>query len=135
MKTRNWMAMTVLALAAPIALAGTVQPQTVTVDLVGMTAQGDMVTARFAPGDQDFIGCGVRKLDDGVGGAFTIGFCQARNSAGDQILCNTTNPELIGAMDSIGDFSFITFNWNSDNECTRIGVSTQSFYIPELKLK
>ena len=135
MKLRKWIAATAFVLTGPVAFAGTVQPQTVTVDLAGMAAQGDMATARFAPGDQDFIGCGVRKIADGAGGVFTIGFCQARNSAGDQILCNTTNPDLIGAMDSIGDYSFITFNWNADNECTRIGVSTQSFYIPNFKLR
>ena len=32
-------------------------------------------------------------------------------------------------------FSFVTFSWNEDGECTRIGNSTQSFYIPEFKDK
>ena len=41
-------------------------------------------------------------------------------------------PELVITMAATADFSFITFNWDENDECTRIGFSTQSFYLPEL---
>jgi hypothetical protein len=29
----------------------------------------------------------------------------------------------------------VTFSWNDQGECTRIGFSTQSFYLPEFAKK
>ncbi len=94
-------------------------------------ADGDMVSARFADNDFELIGCGVRIIDDGAGGNFQFGFCQATDSAGEQAICNTFRADLLEAMRSTADYSFITFDFNSDGECTRIGFSTQSFYIPD----
>ena len=46
------------------------------------------------------------------------------------MFCSTTNADLITAIESIADFSFITFGGDDAGECVRIGNSTQSFYIP-----
>jgi len=49
--------------------------------------------------------------------------------------CSTFDPDLLDAMKSVSDFSFITFSWNVAGECTRIGFSTQSFYLPNFKIQ
>jgi hypothetical protein len=119
-----------LAFIASAAVAGYVQPAPVMVDLTARIAQGDTVTARYSKNKVEFIGCGIRKQAT-PGGVFTFGFCQARDAAGVQIICNSQNAELLDAISSSADFGFILFSWNEDNECTRIGFSNQSFYLPE----
>ena len=109
------------------------------VDLVNMTANGDQVTARIAKDDFSYIGCGIRVFDDGVN-SFAFGFCQAAaDSEENQITCFTENPNLLQTMGATSDFAFITFSWQDDGfggaECTRVGYSTQSFYLPNFTTK
>lgn len=130
MKIRTAIATLTLSLASSAALAGLTQPFVVEVDLVNRIASGDTVTARYSRNDVEFIGCGIRKIEDGVGGVFTFGFCQAQNIDEEQITCFTENPELLDAISSQPDFAFITFSWDEDEVCTRIGNSNQSFYLP-----
>ena len=114
-------------------MAGVVQPAPVEVDLGNQNAQGDMVTARFSDNDVEYIGCGVRTFEGAP--SFSFGFCQAGDADGNEVLCFSQNPDLLDAIKAISDYSFITFSWDSGLVCTRIGNSTQSWYIPELKLK
>jgi hypothetical protein len=127
-----------LALVSAIASAGLVQPAPVTVTLnadgSGL-AGGDMVSARFAPDAITMIGCGMRAVNDGAGGTYEWGFCQATDAAGVQFTCFTEQPGLIHSMRATGDFSYLTFAWDANGECTRVGFSTQSFYIPDLFAK
>jgi hypothetical protein len=123
----------VLALASSIALAGRVQtvPVTVTVNADGSgQANGNMATARASANDVEYIGCGVRKYVDSTGGITSFGFCQASDAAGVTASCFTDNAELLDAIENVADYSFVSFNWNSDQQCRLIGISTQSFYIP-----
>jgi hypothetical protein len=123
-------ALTVLAGAA---YAGLAQPAPVMVDLENMFAQGDQLSARTADNDIEFIGCGIRIFDGSVAGAF--GFCQATDSADVSFVCTTQSPDLLEAMRSASAYSFITFAWDESGVCTRIGFSTQSFYLPDPDLK
>ncbi len=113
------------------AIAGSVQPFPVDVDLTTRIANGDMVTARYSANDNEFIGCGIRKFDDGAGGATAFGFCQAEDADGERGFCNTANEDLLDAISSSAAFSFVTFSWDEDGNCTRIGFSNQSFYLPK----
>jgi len=122
-----------LTLMAGVASAGYIQPQPVQIDNNARTAFGDMVSARYSDDPQELIGCGIRQIEVGVD-VFVFGFCSAAVSEA-SITCLTVNPDLIRAIDSISDYSFITFSWNAEDECTRIGVSTQSFYLPLVKTK
>lgn len=134
MRTKQLFAAAVLALGSSAALAGLVmdQPVTVTVNADGSgSAAGNMVTARFSKNDVEFIGCGVRRTDDGAGGLNVFAFCQAADAANVQGFCTTTNPGLLQSIGDIDDFSFITFSWTAAGECRSIGSSTQSFYIPK----
>lgn len=132
-----------LGLSSTLAMAGFVQPAEVMVDLVGETAQGDQWTARNEADDAVYIGCGLRAYDDGAGGVFRWGFCQAIDADGDEVVCNTENPGLIDAIGAQDDFSFIVFSWRTEvndagekiQVCDHIGSSTQSFYLPRSGFK
>ena len=134
MKTKYLLSIAVLTLVAGIASAGLKQPAPVSVDLVNMMAFGDQVAARIAKDDVSFIGCGIRVFDDGVN-AFSFGFCQAADSEDVEFVCVTQNPNLLDAMEATSAFAFITFNWDENGECTRVGFSTQSFYLPNFTTK
>jgi len=114
------------------AFAGLVQPAPVTItmnpDDSGF-AQGDMLTARYSDNDVEFIGCGTRTIKNG-GPLFHFGFCQATDSEGNFAFCSTNDAELLTSMRATADYSFVTFGFDENGECNRIGFSTQSFYIP-----
>lgn len=136
MRTKPLIAVAMLGLGSSAALAGLVQDQPVTVTLNADgsgSAAGNMATARFSKNDVEFIGCGVRRIDDGAGGLTAFAFCQAADAANVQGFCTTENPGLIQSIGDIDDFSFVTFSWNAAGECRSIGTSTQSFYIPAKK--
>lgn len=121
-------------LLSTAAFGGSVQPFPVDVDLTNLNASGDMVTARYSENDNEFIGCGIRIIQDGVGGVFSFGFCQAEDRDGVRAFCNSQDAALLDAISSSGDYGFITFSYDEDDVCTRIGFSNQSFYLPK-KLK
>ena len=133
------------ALAAAMtaaASAGFTQPAPVDVDLDNGFAGGDQISARADDGEGVFIGCGSRTIQDGAGGVFKFGFCQAEDADGDRVTCFTQDAGLLDAMRSTSDFAYITFSFQDDGndgfECTRVGHSTQSFYLidfTELKSK
>jgi hypothetical protein len=135
MRTKQWISIAGLfLLGTSAALAGLEQPAPVVVTLNGDgsgSANGAQSTARFAKNKVEYIGCGVRRFDDGLGNTFLFGFCQA--STADEVLgfCQTESPLLLQSIGDTDDYSFITFSWNADGECRGIGNSTQSFYIPK----
>jgi hypothetical protein len=134
MRMKRLIPLSLLTLASSAALAGLVTVTSVTVtsnpDGSG-SANGSMTAARFAANDVEFIGCGLRRFEDGLGGVFVFGFCQAADAADVQGFCQTDNANLIQSIGDQDDFSFITFSWNAAGECRSIGNSTQSFYIPK----
>ena len=134
MKLRHLVSAFALALFTTLAIAGNTQPAPITVTLNADgsgSASGDMITARFAENEFEFIGCGIRIYDDGAGGTYQWGFCQVADSTDTRGFCSTMRTDLLDIMKATSDYSFITFAWNADGECNHIGFSTQSFYIPE----
>lgn len=125
-----------LAVMTTAVFAGYVQPQQVTVDLVEKIADGDQVSARTADNKVEFIGCGIRKISDGVGGFLHFGFCQATDAKEVKIICYSQDPELLDTISSSADYGYVTFSWEGGEKeeqatCTRIGFSNQSFYLPK----
>ena len=118
---------------AGAAYAGLIQPAPVTIDLDNRIASGDMLTARVSKNDFELIGCGIRQIDNGVNPPFSFGFCQATDSDEQIAFCSTLNDNLLDVMKASSAYSFVTFSWNENDECTRIGFSTQSFYLPNKK--
>ena len=135
MKIRNLLSIAALMLIAGGAYAGLTLPAPVLIDLDLMIAQGDQATARNSKNDVELIGCGIRVFDDGMGGSFSFGFCQATDSDGVEGFCSTQRADMLDAMKATSAFAFITFGWDANGECTRIGYSTQSFYLPNFTTK
>ena len=121
------------------AYAGLYQPAEVEVDLTTNFAAGDMWSGRVDDDDEVYIGCGARRISDGAGGVFYFSFCQAQDADGELAFCNATDPELVQAIDAFSDYSYVTFSWElnefGDGICTRIGHSTQSFYLPKFRVR
>lgn len=138
MKAKRIITTAILGLFSTIVVAGSVIDFPVEVvlnaDLSG-SAAGNMTSARFSDNDVEYIGCGTRNVDFGGGNLFEFAFCQAGDAAEVEAFCSTENPDLVDAVRAIADFSFVTFAFNDLGECTRIGLSTQSFYIPSGKAK
>jgi hypothetical protein len=132
MKLTHFLAGTVLVLAGGVAAAGRYSPIPVTIDFTGRFASGDMHSARTSSNPAEFIGCGIRDF-----GSTSLAFCQAGlgEAEGQYLTCFTEDPALVDAVKSIADFSYIQFRWDEDFNCTSIGISTQSFYLPDFKAK
>ncbi len=131
MKIRYLLSTAALTLLAGVAFGGFFNAGPVLIDLDDRLAFGNQLGARISENDDELIGCGNRIFDDGQGGVFSFGFCQARDSEGVDAFCSTTNGDLLDAMKATSAFAFIVFTWDENDECTHIGFSTQSFYIPE----
>lgn len=131
---------TVLTLLATAALGGLVQPKAVLIivdEFNNGFADGNQLTARASDNEIEFIGCGTRIFDDGVGGSFKFGFCQAGDAEDNQVTCFTENETLLDAMKANNAYSYITFSFQDDGfgglECVRVGMSANSFYLPDLR--
>lgn len=134
MRMKRLMAIGVLVLGSSAAMAGLVNEFPVTVNLNpdgSGSAAGSITTARFSKDLVQYIGCGIRRFDDGAGGVFVFGFCQASTATEVVGFCDSENPALLASIGDQDDFSFITFGWDAAGECTSIGNSTQSFYLPK----
>ena len=132
MKNTRWMIGMGLAAATTAAIAGSVSimPVAVTMnaDLSGY-ATGSMSSARRSSNTVEMIGCNIQRFGDTTP-VRAYGFCQARSAGNVMGFCSTDNAELLEAIQGIADYSYISFAWRADGTCSRIGISTQSFYIP-----
>ncbi len=135
MKTKSMIISAIFALSSVASLAGYVQDVPVEVDMEGMFAHGNMKNARYSENEFEFIGCGTRTYAaTDTSPAFQWGFCQASVAEGETAFCSTfDNPELLNQIKAAASYSYITFRWNENGECTYIGNSTQSFYLPQAK--
>jgi hypothetical protein len=115
---------TMLALVGSVAGAGKYQPFPLSIDLVTKLANGDMYSTRLSGNPDGFIGCGVRAPAPG----FAFGFCQASLGPADEdvVQCFTEGPVKIAAIAAQDDFSFVTFRWDDNGNCTSVGNSAQS---------
>lgn len=129
MKLKQVLSGAALVLVGGVAVAGRYSPAPLTIDYDNRVATGDMYTARLSGNPDAFIGCGIRSPAPG----YTYAFCQASESPGDDQLaqCFTEDPAHVAAVAAMDDFSYIQFAWDADNNCTSVGNSTQSFYLPE----
>ncbi|GHA17930.1 hypothetical protein GCM10008090_29570 [Arenicella chitinivorans] len=113
------------------AYCGDYQPAELKIDLEARQASGDMFTVRHADDDKALIGCGVRHYLSG-NEVIQYGFCQANSSAMEVgAFCETDNPAMVAAISAITTYSYIVFHWDKAGECTFIGNSSQSFYLPK----
>lgn len=122
-----------LALVGGVAAGGAYRPVPLTIDFENRVALGDMYSARLSGNPGAYIGCGIRN-SAGV----TFAFCQANlgplpedGSAPESVSCFTEDPSAIATIGALDDFSWISFRWDENDECTSVSNSTQSFYLPD----
>jgi hypothetical protein len=128
MRLKQLVVGTVLVLVGGIAAGGVYTPAPLTIDMDNQVATGDMYSARLSGNPDAFIGCGVRAIRD-----YSWAFCQAALGPSDDqyINCFTDNPAHLATIGAMDDFSYVSFRWDGDGNCTFVGNSTQSFYLPE----
>lgn len=139
MRTKYIMFLMALSLFSVTVFAGYEQPAPVTINLYegGGNAGGDMISARNSDNDFAFIGCGIRAFEVGEGDMYYWGFCQASVEEAGTSTCTTENIDLLEGLNVVSDSSYLTFSWTEEVDelgnvsltCTRIGSSTQSFYL------
>jgi hypothetical protein len=133
MKLNQLLLGAVLSLVGGVAAAGAYRPVPLTIDLENRVALGDMYSARLSGNPNAYIGCGIRNA-----AGVSFAFCQANlgplpddGSAPESVSCFTEDPSAIAAIGAMDDFSYVSFRWDVDFECTFVSNSTQSFYLPD----
>jgi len=120
----------VAVLASAIVFAGVYEPTQVlvTINADGSgSASGSMAAARTADNDVELIGCGIKGFKSG---SPDFGFCQAADENDTYVVCTSFKGNLMSTINAIADYSYIRFDFDENGECTRIDLSTQSFYLP-----
>lgn len=119
---RTALAVSLLALSVN-AIAGTkTNTATVINDAVQM-ASGSLSSARTSADTLQFISCELYATS----GTIT---CKARNSAGTQRNCTTTDPVYVKTVQMINISSYVAFWWDAAGNCTNILVRNGSNYLP-----
>ena len=118
----------VLALVGGVAVGGVYAPAPLKIDFDNRFASGDMYSARLSANPDALIGCGIRSPAPG----FTFAFCQASvgPTDADYVSCSTEDPAHLATIGAMDDFSWVSFRWDADGNCTAVGNSTQSLYLP-----
>jgi hypothetical protein len=117
-----------ILLTSTSAVAGSKTDFPVFIDDTRMAASGTLGSTRNTNETNSLLGCEVRSDNSGSG---SYGFCSARNAAGLERVCSTSNPELVAAMRSLNSDSFVEFDWDSNGQCTFISVDNSSDTAPK----
>ncbi len=121
------------------ARAGSKQSKNVVVTLgaTTSTASGSLATARNSTDTAEGIGCTISTNMTPTGSSTEL-FCSAasnRSLTGGSTVrgsCETEDPALISIAESLRGDSFLTFSWNSEDDCTSIKVENYSYAAPKL---
>jgi hypothetical protein len=132
MRVKKLVSVIVMVLSSSAALPGQHNSVPVTVKLNpdgSGFAQGSMSTARFSAHPLEAIGCAVAGYSTGYGDV-RDGFCSARTGGGIQASCYANDVRVLDALNSISNYSIISFRWNPEGICTSVHVYTPSGVIP-----
>ena len=144
MKSILTIVVVVLALMAPTLYAGAAAGWTVSVDIDGGEAFGNMWPVRSSKNDLEIIGCSSKgEVDLDTLDSWKWGWCRARDASGLEVFCITEDENLLDAMQAISPFSWVRFVFESAYiyqpdegdayyvaDCTRFDISTQSLHLP-----
>jgi hypothetical protein len=116
------------ALLATTAIAGRVNPVTVTindtwdpVNSFGRTATGTLGGAYNSANIVEFIGCFIHAGAHGI-----YAMCQARDKAAVYRSCFTWNPQQIAILRELRSDSQVLFQWNEDGTCRNVWVAQRA---------
>ncbi|NVJ27046.1 MULTISPECIES: hypothetical protein [Myxococcus] len=94
-------------------------------------AQGSLAGARNSADATQHIGCHLISYAASTGGPVRV-LCVANSAAGVYGTCSSTDPVIVEGVRSIGDESYLWFNWDASGQCTYLHVSKISYYEPKL---
>ncbi|MGH8049234.1 MAG: hypothetical protein ACREPB_01090 [Arenimonas sp.] len=114
-----------LTAVAGAAMAGLSYSVPVNINDAYKYAVGTMYGARASSDTVQYIGCYHNAYSSG-GSAN----CYAVNAAGVSRSCYTTNVNMVDAIRSISDESYIYFQWNTDGTCNYVLVDNGSRFRP-----
>lgn len=122
---RRWLTLPCLGailFSAHAGFAGIVIPDEVVVLTDFHLASGGMGGAYNAPDSTQAVGCfATANAFDGF-----FGECFATDRNGNTAHCDTRVPEIVEAILSLRDDSYLTFGWNNGPDCTFVQVENAS---------
>ncbi|PTL75515.1 hypothetical protein [Vitiosangium sp. GDMCC 1.1324] len=114
-------------LAGSAAWAGSKYGYPVFIDLTQKKAYGTLGAARNSTDAVQLISCDAHAYKDGTRRMS----CSAKNTSGTYVYCTSTVAGLVDSARSISGDSFIYFEWDTNGECTYLGVGHSSEYAPK----
>lgn len=113
----------VVAMGASVAaFAGFHQGQQVVIIDASSFANGDLGYVHNTPDSFQYIGC----TSSGASAS-----CFARNLAGLQRSCSTSNATMLASLHALNGDSYLIFGWNASGQCTFISVHNGSLTVPK----
>jgi disulfide bond formation protein DsbB len=92
------------------------------------SASGGLGYARNQTGDTNqFIGCEVYVI--GSPASQTV-YCWAQSATRQYASCSTTNPAFISAVESMTDYSYLSFGFDTTGKCTVVATDNESGNTP-----
>lgn len=102
----------------------------VSINLPFRLALGGLATARASVSSNTHIGC-YSSVQSFPGGNTYYGFCQARDDAGVNAMCSTSDPELVLQMGRLQGDGRVQFDWDTNGTCIRIILQQSSTQAPK----
>jgi hypothetical protein len=124
-KTERLVLFGIVAMSSP-SLAGLRIDEPVVVNMAIREALGSIGSARNSADSVQFIGCSI-EADSSTDPMIA---CFATDEIGTSVLCTSSSPKLVAAVQAITSLSFIDFQWDSDGNCTFVYVDSASFNPP-----
>jgi hypothetical protein len=115
-----------LATVAGVAMAGATLGYQVGINDTYKFAVGAIATTRNTPDSVQYIGCYHNAYTSGA----SYANCYAVNAAGVSRTCYTVNVNMVEAIRSISDESYIYFQWNTDGTCSYVLIDKGSRFRP-----
>ncbi|SEM78637.1 hypothetical protein SAMN05444354_12319 [Stigmatella aurantiaca] len=120
MKTKYLPLILTAMLSSGIASAGMKYDSPLFIDLEYRMAGGSLPAVRNSSDFYSALECTITVRTTG-----TVGNCYAQTAQA-TYKCETTSPQFLEAIRSISDNSFISFGWDSNNNCTMLFVKKSS---------
>lgn len=108
------------------AVAGEKLVKEVTINQVSRWAFGSLGGVRNSYDTTQVLACEISARGDSING-----LCTATDANGATAFCTTTKPNMLEAIKSISDTSYVLFEWDAMLNCTAISVRNGSSYDPK----
>lgn len=115
-----------IASMSSLSFAGLRLDEPVVVNLVNREASGSIGSARNSGDSVQYIGCAI-EADPSTDPMVA---CFAADAADTRVLCTSSSPRIVAAVQAISSLSFLDFQWDSNGNCTFVYLDSASFNPP-----